>query len=171
MTIHTAKGLEFQYVFLCGLAEGIFPSKRTATLEGMEEERRLAFVAFTRAEKALFLTDAEGRNLDGSYRYPSRFIFNVDKALLAYTGELDESLVYETNSRISSSERLLEVSATGLSFQPGDRIVHSIMGAGEVVDIDRDNAAYLIKFDNLSTPRKISFKVKLEAWYGDAPLA
>ena len=161
MTVHTAKGLEFKYVFLCGLAEGVFPSKRTATLEGMEEERRLAFVAFTRAVKALFLTGAEGRNLDGSYRYPSRFIFNVDKALLTYTGELDESLVYETNWRISS-ERLLEVSAAGLSFRPGDRILHGIMGAGEVVDIDRDNAAYLIKFDNLSTPRKISFKARLE---------
>jgi DNA helicase-2/ATP-dependent DNA helicase PcrA len=171
MTVHTAKGLEFQYVFLCGLAEGVFPSKRTATIEGMEEERRLAFVAFTRAEKALFLTDAEGRNLDGSYRYPSRFIFNVDKTLLAYTGELDESLVYETNSHISSSERLLEASSAGLSFQPGDRILHSIMGAGVVVDIVRDHAAYLIKFDNLSTPRKISFKARLEAGYGDAPLA
>ncbi len=161
MTVHTAKGLEFQYVFLCGLAEGVFPSKRTATLEGMEEERRLAFVAFTRAKKALYLTDAEGRNLDGSYRYPSRFIFNVDKTLLTYTGELDESLVYETNWHISSSEKLLEVSAAGLSFRPGDRILHGIMGAGEVADIDHDNAAYLIKFDNLSTPRKISFKAKL----------
>ncbi|HCF48698.1 MAG TPA: hypothetical protein DER60_00335, partial [Syntrophomonas sp.] len=70
------------YVFLCGLEEGVFPSKKTATLEGMEEERRLAFVAFTRAEKGLFLTDAEGRNLDGSYRFPSRFIFNVDQTFL-----------------------------------------------------------------------------------------
>lgn len=161
MTVHTAKGLEFKYVFLCGLAEGVFPSKKTATLEGMEEERRLAFVAFTRAAKALFLTDAEGRNLDGSYRYPSRFIFNVDKTLLAYTEELDDSLVYETKWNISSSERLLESSAAGLSFQPGDRIIHGIMGAGEVIDIDRDNAAYLIKFDSLGTPRKISFKAVL----------
>jgi DNA helicase-2/ATP-dependent DNA helicase PcrA len=167
MTVHTAKGLEFPYVFLCGLAEGVFPSKRTATLEGMEEERRLAFVAFTRAGKALFLTDAEGRNLDGSYRYPSRFIFNVDKTLLAYTDELDDSLISETNWNISSSERLLEASAAGLSFQPGDRIVHGIMGAGEVVDIDRDLAAYLIKFDNLGTPRKISFKAKLEPEHGE----
>ena len=51
MTIHTAKGLEFPYVFLCGMNEGIFPSRRTRTLEGMEEERRLAFVALTRARK------------------------------------------------------------------------------------------------------------------------
>ena len=96
MTVHAAKGLEFPYVFLSGLEEGVFPSKKTATLEGMEEERRLAFVAFTRAEKALFLIDSEGRNLDGSYRYPSRFIFNVDKSLLAYTDELDDNLISKT---------------------------------------------------------------------------
>ena len=163
MTVHTAKGLEFPYVFLCSLEEGVFPSKKTATLEGMEEERRLAFVAFTRAEKGLFLSDAEGRNLDGSYRYPSRFIFDVDKSLLVYTDELDERLVTETNWHIGSSERMLEAAASALSFKPGDRIMHRIMGAGEVADIDHNSAAYLIKFDNLETLRKISFKVELEA--------
>jgi len=163
MTVHAAKGLEFPYVFLCSLEENVFPSKKTATLEGMEEERRLAFVAVTRAEKALFLTDAEGRNLDGSYRYPSRFIFNIDKALLAYTGELNESLVYEARANITSSERALESFASQRSFKPGDRIVHSIMGTGQIIDVDRDNAVYLIQFDELKTPRKISFKVKLKA--------
>jgi DNA helicase-2/ATP-dependent DNA helicase PcrA len=163
MTVHAAKGLEFPYVFLCGLEEGVFPSKKTSTLEGMEEERRLTFVAFTRAEKGLFLTDAEGRNLDGSYRYPSRFIFNVDKTLLAYTDELDDNLIHETIWNISSSERMLASSTAKLSFKPGDRIVHNIMGTGEVVDIDRDQAAYLIKFDDLQTQRKISFKAKLVA--------
>jgi len=163
MTVHTSKGLEFPFVFLCGLEEGVFPSKKTATLEGMEEERRLAFVAFTRAEKALFLTDSEGRNLDGSFRYPSRFIFNVDKALLSYTGKLDDSLVSETNWNISYSEKMLEATASDLPFKTGDRIVHSIMGAGEVVDIDIDKAAYVIKFDNIGTLRQISFKANLIA--------
>lgn len=162
MTVHTAKGLEFPHVFLCGLEEGVFPSRKTATFEGMEEERRLAFVAFTRAKEALFITDAEGRNLDGSYRYPSRFIFNVDKALLDYTNELDDSLVYETNWNITSSEKMLATQASGPAFKPGDRVVHSIMGAGTVVDIDRDKAAYVIKFDDLGTVRKINFKVKLD---------
>ncbi|MDR3562485.1 MAG: 3'-5' exonuclease [Negativicutes bacterium] len=163
MTVHTAKGLEFPHVFLSGLEEGVFPSRKTATLEGMEEERRLAFVAFTRAKNALFITDAEGRNLDGSYRYPSRFIFNVDKALLAYTDELDDSLVYETNWNITSSEKMLEANSSGPAFTPGDRVVHSIMGAGEVVDVDGDKAAYVIKFDTIETMRKINFKAKLEA--------
>jgi DNA helicase-2/ATP-dependent DNA helicase PcrA len=166
MTVHTAKGLEFPYVFLCGFEEGVFPSKKTATLEAMEEERRLAFVAFTRAEKALYLTDAEGRNLDGSYRYPSRFIFNVEKDLLAYTEELDEDLLNESNWHIGSSEKLMEAKSSEFAFKPGDRIVHSIMGAGEVVGIDRDKAAYLIKFDNLGTARSISLRAKIDAEKG-----
>ncbi len=163
MTVHAAKGLEFPYVFLTGLEEGVFPSKKTATREGMEEERRLAFVAFTRAEKALFLTDSEGRNLDGSCRYPSRFIFDIDRELLAYEKELDDSLIDQAMWKIRGSERMLELNSSELAFQPGDRVVHRIMGVGEVLDIDRDLAAYLIKFDGLGTPRKISFKVKLEA--------
>lgn len=170
MTVHTAKGLEFSNVFACGLEEGVFPSKKTATLEGMEEERRLAFVAFTRAKKALFLTDAEGRNLDGSYRYPSRFIFNVDKTLLAYTDELDDSLVSETNWNITSNEKMLEATSSGPAFKPGDRVAHSIMGIGEVVDIDHDKAAYVIKFDGIGTLRKINFKAKLESKDGSSPI-
>lgn len=58
MTVHAAKGLEFPYVFLCGMNEGIFPSRKVRTLPGMEEERRLAFVALTRAEKGLYLSEA-----------------------------------------------------------------------------------------------------------------
>jgi len=66
MTVHAAKGLEFPYVFLCGMNEGVFPSRKVRTMEGMEEERRLAFVACTRAERQLFLSDAEGTTLDGA---------------------------------------------------------------------------------------------------------
>ena len=162
MTVHTAKGLEFPYVFLCGLQEGVFPSKKTATIEDMEEERRLAFVALTRAEKALFMTDSEGRNLDGSYRYPSRFILNIKKKLLLYTTELNDRLLFETNWAIDSSEKMFEMAATGFAFKPGDRVIHGIMGAGTVVEIDRDKAAYVIRFDGLNTLRSISFKASLE---------
>lgn len=67
MTVHTAKGLEFSYVFVCGMNEGIFQSKHVDTEERLEEERRMAYVAFTRAEKALYISDAEGLNYDESF--------------------------------------------------------------------------------------------------------
>ncbi len=161
MTVHTAKGLEFPHVFICGLSEGIFPSKKTSTAEGMEEERRLAFVAFTRAEDALYLTEAEGRNLDGSYRYPSRFIFNVDKELLHYTVELPDSLVSQSSWHIGSSERAMEAAATQKPLSVGDRVVHSVMGSGEIVGIDYVKSAYQIQFDELGTVRAISFRARL----------
>jgi DNA helicase-2/ATP-dependent DNA helicase PcrA len=162
MTVHTAKGLEFPYVFLCGLSEGVFPSKKTSTQEGMEEERRLCFVAFTRAEKGLYLSDAEGRKLDGSSHYPSRFIFTVARSLLTYTHELNPRLVSDAKLSVESNEKMLELHSRGPSFGPGDRIVHSIMGAGEILDIDRDSSAFIIKFDSLPTARKISMKARLE---------
>jgi DNA helicase-2/ATP-dependent DNA helicase PcrA len=160
MTVHTAKGLEFPYVFICALNEGIFPSKKTATREAMEEERRLCFVAVTRAEKGLYLSNAEGHNLDGSYRYPSRFIFNIDRPLLHYTSELDPRLVSDANQAVKANEKMLELRASGPEFR--DRVVHSIMGKGEILDIDTDKGAYLIKFDALDTPRKVSMKARLE---------
>jgi DNA helicase-2/ATP-dependent DNA helicase PcrA len=127
----------------------------------MEEERRLAFVAFTRAEIALYLTEAEGRNLDGSFRYPSRFIFNVDKELLHYTSELSNSLIAETDWHIGSSERTLQSTEAQKPHSVGDRVVHSVMGAGEIVGLDHSKSAYQIQFDELGTVRAISFKARL----------
>ena len=77
MTVHTAKGLEFPHVFLCAMNEGLFPSKKIRTLPAMEEERRLAFVALTRAEKGLYLSEADGWNFDGSPRYPSLSLIHI----------------------------------------------------------------------------------------------
>lgn len=105
MTIHTAKGLEFPFVFVCGMNEGVFPARKVKKREDLEEERRLAYVAFTRAEDALFITDSEGKNLDGSYRYPSRFIFNVEKKYLSYVVELDEKLVFVAEWEIEKAKR------------------------------------------------------------------
>ena len=162
LTIHTAKGLEFPYVFVCGLTEGVFPSHKTNSLEGMEEERRLAFVAFTRAEKKLFLSDSGGRNLDGSFRYPSRFIFNVNKDLLSYTGELDEALVYDAQNYIQGNEKALTAMASYKIFKVGEQIMHSVFGAGEILHVDEQQNAYTIQFQTLPTPRRISFKAQLK---------
>jgi DNA helicase-2/ATP-dependent DNA helicase PcrA len=163
MTVHAAKGLEFPHVFLCGMSESVFPSKRTATAEGMEEERRLAFVAVTRARQMLCLSDAEGRNPNGSFRVPSRFVMGIDKHLLQYTAELPDSLVREAEWRIHSSEAALAQAGASPRFMVGDRVLHAIMGAGQVIGIDEEKLVYAIQFDAIQTPRNISFKAKLQA--------
>ena len=161
MTVHTAKGLEFPHVFLAGMEEGVFPSKKTSTIEAMEEERRLAFVAFTRAQRSLSLSESEGRNFDGSFRYPSRFLFNVDEPLLVREGMEDTRLLRDAFRHIEASERLLAPASEQAQFQPGDRIRHAIMGDGVIVEVDLAASAYVVQFDILPTQRRISFRVKL----------
>ena len=107
MTVHAAKGLEFPYVFLCAMNEGVFPSKKTNTLEKMEEERRLAFVAMTRAEKRLYLSEAEGRNLDGSPKFPSRFILDIDDELLEHTAPLQDALIRDAKDYIKATVKYM----------------------------------------------------------------
>ena len=161
MTVHTAKGLEFPHVFLAGMEEGVFPSKKTSTIEAMEEERRLAFVAFTRAQRSLSLSESEGRNFDGSFRYPSRFLFNVDEPLLVREGMEDTRLLRDAFRHIEASERLLAPASEQAQFQPGDRVRHAIMGDGVIVEVDLAASAYVVQFDILPTQRRISFRVKL----------
>ena len=162
MTVHAAKGLEFPYVFLCEMNEGIFPSRKTSTLPAMEEERRLAFVALTRAEKRLFLSEAEGRNIDGSPRYPSRFLLDIDSALLEYTEPPRDALVREAREYIALQQRMLPENAPQAAFAVGDRVLHSVMGPGTVVEVDTAKGAHVIQFDGARTPRMISFRAKLE---------
>lgn len=162
MTVHSAKGLEFPYVFLCAMNEGVFPSKKTDTIQKMEEERRLAFVAMTRAQKGLYLSEAEGRNFDGSPRYPSRFLLDIEPALLDYTQKPQEGLIIETKDYLVINERYLADEENQLSLAVGQRVKHSIFGSGTVVDVDLIKAAHLVKFDNIDTPRSISFRAKLE---------
>lgn len=160
MTIHNAKGLEFPYIFVCGLNEGVFPSKHVDTADKMEEERRLAYVAYTRAENALFLSDAEGVNFDGSYRYPSRFIFNVEKTYLNYTVELEDRLMGEANFYIDQNERKLE--GNNQKLKVNDLIRHSVFGTGKIIGIHEDSSSYEIQFDQMETSRNISFKIRLD---------
>ncbi|WP_439822400.1 ATP-dependent helicase [Phascolarctobacterium faecium] len=162
MTVHSAKGLEFPYVFLCAMNEGVFPSKKTDTIQKMEEERRLAFVAMTRAQKGLYLSEAEGRNFDGSPRYPSRFLLDIEPALLDYTQKPQEGLIRETKDYLVMNERYLADEENQSSLAVGQRVKHSIFGSGTVVDVDLIKAAHLVKFDNIDTPRSISFRAKLE---------
>lgn len=162
MTVHAAKGLEFPCVFLCGMNEGIFPSRKVRTQEAMEEERRLAFVAATRAEKRLYLTRAESRNFDGSPQYPSRFILDIDRQLIQFTKEPREGLIKEAEDYIELSRKYLPDSESDIVFPVGQRIRHAVFGTGTVTDVDRDRGAHVIQFDSMDTPRRISFRVKME---------
>ncbi|WP_455656798.1 ATP-dependent helicase [Phascolarctobacterium sp.] len=162
MTVHSAKGLEFPYVFLCTMNEGVFPSKKTDTIQRMEEERRLAFVAMTRAQKGLYLSEADGRNFDGSPRYPSRFLLDIDPSLLSYTQPPQEGLIREVKDYLVISERYLADEENQSLLAAGQRVRHSIFGGGVVIEVDLIKAAYLVKFDNIDTPRGISFRAKLE---------
>jgi len=128
----------------------------------MEEERRLAFVAMTRAEKGLYLSDAEGLNIDGSMRYPSRFILDIDHALLDFTAPLPERLVRAARDFVRASARRLSRQTESLAFREGDRVTHRVFGDGTVVAIDAEKGAYVIHFDELATNRSIAFRAKLQ---------
>lgn len=159
MTIHSAKGLEFPFVFVCGLNEGVFPSSRSVRMAELEEERRIAYVAFTRAEKKLFLTDAEGYNYNNSFRYPSRFIFNAGKDNLNYVVELNSELYNEAQGFIENAENNLYDQVK--CFEIGDRVFHEKFGKGTIVDINEMGSEYAIKFDNLETNRNLSFGAQI----------
>ena len=160
MTVHAAKGLEFPHVFLCGMNEGIFPSRKVRTMPGMEEERRLAFVALTRAKERLYLSESGGRNFDGSPRYPSRFLLDIAQELLTYTAPPEEGLIRETREYVAESQRHLPQQEA--VFLPGQRVRHAQFGTGTVVEADPARSAHLIQFDTMPTPRRISLRARLE---------
>lgn len=160
MTIHTAKGLEFPYVFVCGVNEGIFPSKHVDTEAMLEEERRMAYVACTRAERGLYISDAEGLNYDDSFRYPSRFIFNIDREAIDYVNEIPQRLVDDTKSYIAANESRYMPLDTEL--KPGDRVRHKVFGEGTITGIRGDIGCYVVKFDRVETERNLKIGVGLE---------
>lgn len=162
MTVHAAKGLEFKNVFLCGMNEGIFPSRKIKSEAEMEEERRLCFVAMTRAKEKLFISEREGINLNGSPLYPSRFILDIKKDLLEFPKNPDEELIKRTEKYIAQNEKAIEEAENAKKLKVGDKINHSVFGNGEILEIDEIKKFFVVKFEGIPTPRKISFKAKLE---------
>ena len=160
MTIHAAKGLEFPAVFLCGLSEGIFPGKRANTREKLEEERRLCYVAFTRAKDRLFLSDAAGTNYDGSYRFPSRFLFNAEKENVDYYVPLDPELEERTRELVQKTEQTAPRAGAENSVI-GKRVLHPVLGEGTIIGIPRDREGMIIQFDAMVTPRTLGSGAKL----------
>ncbi len=161
MTIHTAKGLEFPVVFIVGLNENMFPSQKVDSIKAMEEERRLAFVALTRAQKRLYLSEAEGFTNRASGRYPSRFIFDIDRPLLNYEVELPPQLINRTRLYIQEQDSILAKKSALAELSEGDAVEHKILGRGTIVAIDHTAATYTVKFEKIETPRKMSFRAPL----------
>ena len=158
MTVHAAKGLEFPAVFLCGMNEGIFPSRKIDTLEAMEEERRLAYVAMTRAEQKLFITGAGGKNIDGSVRFPSRFVLDIDDGLLEFTEPLSPQITKAAREHAVHNDLLFRDNPDRLS--EGQRVMHPVFGEGTILGMD--GSAYSIKFDKMATPRSLSVTAPLK---------
>ena len=140
MTIHQSKGLEFPYVFIAGLSDGIMPNKRSVRerkKSGMEEERRLMYVAATRAEKKLFLTESEGYSVQGGFnKVPSRFLREIKEGLMVTEGHMDENLWNRAAlfSRSMDHECGLAV-VEKKGFVEGDEVMHDHFGNGVIKNI------------------------------------
>jgi DNA helicase-2/ATP-dependent DNA helicase PcrA len=135
MTLHSAKGLEFPIVFLCGLEDGLFPHQRSlADADGLEEERRLCYVGLTRAREQVYLSYAEQRRLHGvdTFGTPSRFIREIPTELLE---EIRPALaVSRPVYRPSLGRRAIEAAVGGVRL--GQRVRHSKFGEGVVLNCE-----------------------------------
>ncbi len=180
MTIHSAKGLEFPIVFLVGMEDGIFPGMQSilGSQAEIEEERRLAYVAITRAKHELFVTHAQSRLLYGKTQYnpPSRFLGEIPKDLLnedaprgrAFVPMDDESLYSYADAprfeRVTVGQPLRKPTGVGESFSAGDRVRHMTFGEGEVLSVKPMGAdtLYEIVFDTVGTKKLMASFAKLK---------
>ena len=168
MTLHSAKGLEFRNVFICGMEEEIFPGNRAAGFpEEIEEERRLCYVGITRAREKLYLTHARMRMLYGrtSYNTPSRFLSELPDECVER--EASELLVAQRHAvgappRAQSegyrTRRPAYVSpaktARKMTLNPGDFVEHRTFGVGEVLSVKATGGDALIEIEFESAGRK-----------------
>ncbi len=171
MTIHASKGLEFPVCFVCGFSEGIFPSGRTLEERkdaGLEEERRLCFVALTRAMKRLYLTESEGTSNAGNgqsprQKRPSRFIFEIGEQNYVRIGtipkELSEQGDVQRNATVVQEERTV-----------GSMVEHPVFGKGTIVGADNDRRIYEILFEKTNTVKPVGMDYDFDAWKNLADL-
>lgn len=157
MTIHTAKGLEFPIVFLVGLSEGIFPSSRTIEERkklGLEEERRLCYVAITRAMKKLYLMESEGVSNNNLEKFPSRFLNEIGSKNYITHGNIPRHV---KDGASLYRRKLDDKIKDGSSFETGKVINHHVFGDGTIIDVDYSKRSYLIQFGDNNIVRNISF--------------
>jgi DNA helicase-2/ATP-dependent DNA helicase PcrA len=149
MTLHNAKGLEFRAVFLIGMEEGVFPHSRSIEEQGLEEERRLAYVGLTRAKERLVLTHAAARSLWGSrgYNMPSRFL-----------DELPQEEIERDRLRPASwtgyGSPTVSVRRDAPSLSTGDSVRHSTLGEGVVTAIGADGVV-TVRFADDGVERRL----------------
>ncbi len=158
MTVHQAKGLEFPLVWIYGLSEGIMPSHRTVRERGeagLEEERRLMYVACTRAKDRLYFSDSEGFNVQNSQsKYPSRFIREAKDEkgpLYDIEGPFDPDLWMGTDRLIRALEGTPE--APRSPFIAGSRVHHPVFGDGTVTDYDPFAETVTVRFEEFGERR------------------
>ena len=185
MTLHSAKGLEFPYVYLAGMEDGIFPSYMTITADDpteIEEERRLCYVGITRAKKELTMTCARRRMIRGETQYNkmSRFLKEVPPQLLS-TGKIVEKEELELpkqNSYVQAKQSFQAKpfmiskpvqqfgvkSGEGLSYGVGDRVRHMKFGEGTVTAITEGGRDYEVSvdFDSAGTKKMFASFAKLQ---------
>lgn len=164
MTMHQAKGLEYPVVFIVGLDEGLFPSKRSLDEGNLEEERRLFYVGITRAEEKLFMTSSQVRRNYGKVTYykPSRFIDEIkglikkesNKEYIAYNSKSYERAMNEDYMREKARQSVLNLNKKSFkkddsTYQVGDTIEHSKWGRGMVVQVKESSEGneLVIAFD------------------------
>jgi len=143
MTVHSAKGLEFHTVFITGLEEGLFPHENSLNeFAGVEEERRLMYVAITRARRRLYLTFAQTRMLHGQTRYhvASRFLDELPKDLLQWLSpqrrravDVDES---EWGAPTGAIPQYAQATPPGPSWRVGQNVRHAKFGVGVIIDAE-----------------------------------
>ncbi|HTI34002.1 MAG TPA: UvrD-helicase domain-containing protein [Miltoncostaea sp.] len=153
MTIHNAKGLEYETVVITGLEEGLFPHVRSDTPETLEEERRLFYVGLTRARRHLTLTHAESRAMHGGrdYRLPSRFL-----------GEIPADALADPPGGRRSAPRggtwagaAMDAPARGAAFATGDNVLHATFGEGVVTGIDGGGDLVRVRFAQDGSERRL----------------
>ena len=193
MTIHSAKGLEFPTIFITGLENGVFPSKHDLEdLRGLEEERRLFYVAITRAMERCYLCYAKRRFVNGDSRPQTRSMFlnDIDRQYIKSSYAYDTynevkphwSFNYPSTAAFSQSQQIPSTptipvrpvtpvsgatsSIASSAWKTGDRVTHRVFGEGTVVRVYRDevteNDKIEIKFDNQGTKTLLLTHARLE---------
>lgn len=171
MTLHTAKGLEFQLVFLAGLEEGLFPHKMSMdNLSGLEEERRLCYVGITRAKNKLYMSHAESRRMHGDINLcrPSRFIKEIPSNLIEairLKSNISRPSIGGTRLGSGSTRGMsaeIEVPETNISL--GQRVAHGKFGEGVVLNYEGQgpNARVQVSFDDVGSKWLVLSYAKLE---------